>query len=271
MQDTFVNYRGYRWLWANLVLLIVIIVAYLSYVPVGGHNGGTLIGYILGGIATAGIAYLMWFGVRKRAYRTSSNTLQGCLAAHIWLGLALTFIVPLHAGFQFGCNVHTVAYLLMVVVIGSGVWGAINYSTLAREIESHRGGGSVRTLIAQLEVLSRDLDGLCKGKSDAFLKLAQATDVPFNPSYWGLLRSPAPESVERETAAKLIAATPEGERDDGLKVLSLANKKRDLIRRISHEVKMFFKMRLWLLLHLPVSLALVVAVVIHIFSVFFNW
>lgn len=269
--ETFVNYRRYRWLWLNLALVVVLIILYLLDEPVGGRNGGTILGYTYGAIATAGILYLMWFGVRKRSYSGGGGTLKGWLSAHIWLGLALTIIVPLHAGFSFGLNVHTGAYVAMVATVLSGIWGAFNYASLAAQVQSHRGGGSMKKLLEQLYLVSRDLSQRGQDRSDHFQRLLQRADFDFQPSVWRALFGTPPAQIDREQGGRLVADLPSGEQEEGLKVLDLANRKRQLAGRILNEAVVMAKLRLWLYLHLPISIGLLVLLAIHIFTVFWYW
>ena len=39
-------------------------------------------------------------------------------------------MATLHAAFQVGWNVHTLAYVLMLLVIASGIYGVVNYARL---------------------------------------------------------------------------------------------------------------------------------------------
>ena len=66
----------------------------------------------------------MLLGVRKRRYRSGTGSLQGWTSAHVYIGTSLLVIVTLHTAFEFGWNVHTAAYALMVLVIDSGFIGA---------------------------------------------------------------------------------------------------------------------------------------------------
>lgn len=266
---SFYDYKHYRWFWINLIFLGALVAVYLWDSPVHGARGDTTLGYTYGAIATAGILYLMWFGIRKRSYQASATTLKGCLSAHVWLGIALLVIVPLHAGFKFGLNVHTLAYALMATVIVSGIWGALNYKTLANQIKSHRGGGTVPKLLSQLYLLNSDIQNAAKGKSDAFQNLVRTTDFEFHPSILRALFSAHPAQIAKEQSAELLAQLPANEQADGLKILSLINKKSALAADILHEVAILTKLRAWLFIHVPVSIALVVAVAIHIFSVFY--
>lgn len=267
--ETFYNYKSYRWLWINLGLLTGFSVAYLLDNPVGGRNGGTMLGYGLGIFAALGILYLMWYGIRKRSYHAKHTTLKGCLSAHVWLGITLLVIVPLHAGFSFGVNVHTLTYLLMVVVILSGVWGALKYVDSAPAIRSHRGGGTVKKLLAQIHLLSSDIEGLAKQKSDQYLKLLHTVDFKFTPSVTAGLCGKRPKLFDKEATAKLLANLVEKEYQDGIKLISLVNKKRDLACQVLEEVGTTTQLRIWLFLHLPLSFALLVALTIHIVSVLY--
>lgn len=267
--ETFFSHRKHLWLWINSVLVIASIAAYIAYDPIGGRNGGTVVGYALGGIGAAGIFYLLWYGIRKRSYHSSGSTLKGTLAAHVWLGVALAVIVPLHAGFQFGWNVHTLAYVLMVVVIVSGVWGAIYYVQLAPLIQSHRGGGTVKNMVEQIHMVTAEMETLAGQRSDDFLKLLEKVDVKFVARYWKLVCGKRVGVLEPQLLAPALGALPESEKKDGLTLVQLADKKRDLIARLQDELRTMMRLRAWLLIHLPVSLALLVVLLIHIFVVFY--
>lgn len=270
-QETFISYRGYRWLIITAVATIVSVVIYVINDPVGGRNGGTVIGYTYGTLATIGIIWLMSYGARKRAYHSALGTVQGWLSAHVWIGVGLLLLVPLHAGFSFGCNVHTLAYALMVVTIVSGIWGVINYSTLAARIESHRGGVTSKQILEQLQSLSTDIEGMCKNKSDEFVASAQRLDPGLSVGFFSLLRKQRFLHVDQKVAGEALTRIPESERDEALRVFSLIDQKCDLMTGLFAEARVKALLRLWLFIHVPVSFALCIALAIHILSVFFFW
>ena len=98
--DSILDYRGYRWLWIALVLSLGSLAAYIWHDPIGVPNGGSWLGYTLGTIAALLILWLLWFGVRKRRYKSASSSARGWLSAHIYLGASLILISLLHSGFQ---------------------------------------------------------------------------------------------------------------------------------------------------------------------------
>ena len=269
--ESFISYRNFRWLWANLIGLVILWAVYLWDEPVGGRNGGTVLGYTYGVLATAAILYLMWFGMRKRSHYAKHTTLKGCLAVHIWLGLMMLFLVPLHAGFSFGWNVHTLAYVIMVAVILSGIVGVVIYVRFPPKVLSHRGGGTTKTLLEQLNSLSREIDFLAKDRSDQFLRLLDLVDFIYAPSVRKAVVAHGVAAPDPKEIAKLISGLPKGESSEAHQLVALAAKKRGLVEKIEREVQLSVYFRSWLYLHLPLSFALLTAVAIHIFAVFYHW
>jgi hypothetical protein len=279
-RETFLSYRGYLWLWICVLSLTVLWGVYLVDNPLGGPNGGTVLGYTYGGIATAGILYLMYYGIRKRSFYAKVSTLKGTLSAHVWIGITLIFIVPLHSGFSFGLNVHTLAYVLMLITIFSGIWGVVMYERLPLDIRSQRGGGTMRVLLEQINALSADIVRLAgvdpaskssSPKSDAFLGMLQKIDFSYSPSLFRSLRATNPKAIDPKQAAGLMSSLAPAEQEDALKLIALVNRKRELVCRTQDEARALTWVRLWLFIHLPVSFGLVVALAVHIFSVFYYW
>jgi hypothetical protein len=270
-QETFISYKGYRWLVISLAVTAILSIIYFVDAPVGGRNGATVVGYTYGTLAALGIVWLMFYGVRKRSYSSSIGTVQGWLAAHVWIGIALLLIVPLHSGFSFHWNVHTLAYALMVVTILTGIWGMVNYARLSERIESHRGGGSNAAMLERIYACAADAEALCRGKSDAFLEVAHRLDFAFSPSIRLVLGMSAVPTVDHALAGELLAKVPEAERDECLRVVGLIDQKSDLATSLIEESRVKALLRAWLFLHVPASVALCGALAIHILSVFLFW
>jgi hypothetical protein len=271
MQESFISYRGYRWLVITVVAISICAVIYALDSPVGGRNGGTVVGYTFGTIAALGIGWLMLYGVRKRAYHSSLGSVQGWLSAHVWIGIGLLALVPLHAGFSFGWNVHTLTFLLMGVTIVSGMWGVINYATLASQIESHRGGVRTTEILEQLRALDANVKELCVGKSDALRSVAQRLNPSFALNLITLIRKPKLVHIDQRLAGEALAKLPEQEHEEALRLFGLLDQRCDLMNIVLEEARVKALLRLWLFIHVPASIALCVALAIHILSVFFFW
>lgn len=276
-RDTYLSYKGYKWLWICSAAVAFMWLIYGWHDPIGGPSGGSWLGYTYGVIATAGILFLMYYGIRKRSFYAKRTTLKGTLAAHVWIGVALILVVPLHSGFSFGWNVHTLAYVLMVIVIASGIWGVVMYAEQPAELRSQRGGGTPKQLLGQIRSLSEEIEELIGGTtetslmSDSFLKMLTSIDFMFEPSLKRALAGRNPKQIDRKQIAKLVAKLPKDEQETGLKLVGLVNKKRELVCRLQEEARAQTWVRLWLYIHLPISFALMAAVIIHILSVFYYW
>ena len=269
IEETFLSYKHYRWLWLHLLLLAVLIALYRWDEPIGGRSGNTVLGYSYGILAAAAILYLLWFGLRKRSHYSHLATLKSCLSVHVWLGLSLALIVPLHCAFQFGANVHSLAYLLMLGVIGSGIVGARIYLRLPTKIKSHRGGGTVKALVEEVHRLSQEIEWLARERSDEFLMVLEKVDFNFHPSMFKALLDRKPKEVPMKEVAALLSVLPDTERSDAFKVVAHANRKRQLVDQIQDEVRVMAIFRSWLYVHIPLSYGLVMAVAVHVFSVLY--
>jgi hypothetical protein len=269
--ETFISYKRFRWLWLTAVFLLLSSLVYVLDSPPGGRNGGTTVGYTLGVLSTVAIIWLMAYGLRKRAYSSKLGTVQGWLAAHVWIGIGLLLLVPLHAGFSFGINVHTLAYVAMVVTILSGIWGVANYAALSGKITAHRGGAKDSAIVEQIFALTDKLESLCVGKSEHFLSIFNRYDFTFSPGIRALIRAKDIPVVDHVAAGALIQEVAEPERDDAIALLGMLDQRADLARGLVEQMRLKALLKIWLYVHVPVSVVLCVALAIHILSVFFFW
>src|SRR3954467_4878201 len=165
--EGFLRHKGFRWLKIALFLCLGAALAY-GLVDVQPHrNGGSWIGYTLGTIATLLILWLTMLGLRKRAMTRGRWSLKGWTSAHVYLGLSLIVVATLHTGFQFGWNVHSLAYLLMLLVIASGIWGVAAYATLPEALSNSRSEMTRPQMIDAVVKLDRQLQAAAQPLADA--------------------------------------------------------------------------------------------------------
>ena len=119
--------------------------------------------------------------------------MQGWASAHVYLGTALFLVATLHSGIQVGWNVHTLAYVLMCVVIASGLFGLYHYLHNPTLIAQNREGGTRGALFAELFELAASgqlsnaavlapANGVNAGTSMLMAgRLSRATTVTSNP------------------------------------------------------------------------------------------
>jgi len=257
---------------------VVVIALYVFEEPRVAPNGGTFLGYTLGVIALLIIIFLIIFGIRKRNYKSNLGDLKHWLSAHVWFGLALVVIATLHTGFQFGFNIHTVAYVLMMLVVVSGIWGVymyLNYPPLLSDLLNSK------TIVQQGEVLIA-IDQSAYQMLGTLSDLDEATRVRIE----DLLNAAANEPIILQwsdrlktdvTKTKTYFAMQELESLFLTGEVSVRNLSLAMVKRVNHlqQIRDFIQLKtlmsFWLLFHVPISIGLLAALTAHIFSVFYYW
>ncbi len=273
MIQTFLNQRRFFWFWACFAAVVVLGVIYWLNHPIGGRNGGTFLGFTYGGICTAGMSFLMYYGIRKRyAYRTGSSTLKTWLGLHVWVGLGLCIVVPMHSGFKVEWNLHSAPYLLMVLTVLSGLWGAYAYLRYPPEMTGRREGLSIRGSVDQINALSSELLALAKNKSQAFVAAQAKLHAPIQPTFGTLLLARRLRTFNKQALSAILGTLPQAEYQAGLKMTEIASLRIAIANRLIGEASVAAQMRVWLFLHVPLSVACFVAMLAHIFWVlFYRW
>lgn len=292
MHESILAYRKRRYLWAAVIVAGLAVAAFWYHDPQEPPNGGTVLGYTLGTIAALLIVLLTWFGVRKRRYASTAGTVQGWLSAHVYLGLALPVIVLLHAGFQFGWNVHTLAFVLMVLVIASGLYGVFIYMRYPERMSENRGGASRPELFDQLEDLDNRSRRAAETLPEDFRELVASgiSRTQLGNTLWTRLRgkdnsrvlliadgqtrvvdNPGQEAAldwladQQSRASDADSAATIGE------LSALLRNKRALLRQLREDLRLQAKMEIWLYLHVPLTAGLLMALAAHILTVFIYW
>lgn len=269
-------YARYRYLKLAAALTVAVIALYAWDRPPNGPYGGTWLGYGLGTFGALLIFWLLWFGVRKRQFGSTSGTLQGWLSAHVYFGTALIVIATLHAAFKFGWNVHTLAYALMLGVIFSGFFGVYAYLRYPRIMTDNLGEDTLELLLIKIADLDKQARRLSLSLPDSIsgLVLASAQGTTIGGSWWRQLRGSAPGCP---TEAAVIGVQNIGRKLIGEQaktnhqLYTLLLKKRELVARARGDVKLKAWLDIWLYVHVPLSIALFAALTAHIISVFFYW
>lgn len=295
MHESFLRHKGWRYLKAAAVLCAIAVLLYAWHDPMDGPNGGTWLGYTLGTLGALMIVWLAWLGVRKRRYG-GYGTVKSWVSAHVYFGLALLVIATLHTGFQFGANIHTLAYVLMVLVIGSGVYGIVAYARYPRVITENRAQATREAWLDEVLELNeraikladevspdvhrlvlRSAERLQLGGSwrEQLLGARESATTPEVGAITEILRKRL-GAVERSEAEDVIVLTDSrimrSERDPGLErlkqLLELLMRRNELAARINRDIQAHARMQAWLYLHVPLTAALLAALAAHIVSVF---
>ncbi|MES2699788.1 MAG: hypothetical protein V4647_09280 [Pseudomonadota bacterium] len=268
--EGFLVHKRMRWLKVATVLCLAAIVAY-AFIDVDPRpNGGTWYGYTLGTIGAGLIVWLALLGIRKRRMNPGVWSLKAWTSAHVYLGLSLIVIATLHTGFQFGWNVHTLAYTLMMLVIASGVYGIVVYALLPARLSNNRREMTKSQMLDALDALDRQLESAAQplGREESDLVIGALQQDPFAGGLAmrlsGRLRNC--RTADAIDGLGLMADTPDEQR-----VLALLTRRRAQLDQIRRHLRLKAMLEVWLFVHVPLTIALLGALTAHIVSVFYYW
>ncbi len=274
--EGFLRHKGFRWAFVATGLSVAAVGVYffvalqLSEPP----NGGSWIGYTLGTISAGLIVWLACLGIRKRAVSDGHYSLKAWVSAHVYLGLSLTVLATLHTGFQFGWNIHTLAYGLMMLVIASGGLGIWAYSVLPHRLSANRGEvtrrqmlDNVASLDAQLQEAAQPLDRAC-----AAIVRHSIEDTEIGGGFWQRLTGNYSHCANKQALGSLRNLPDSGPDSEILaKIETLMTQKADALALARRQMRITALLEAWLFVHIPATFALLAALIAHIVSVFAYW
>jgi hypothetical protein len=282
-------YRGARYLWWSLGLMVGSCILYFTQGDTQPPNGGTWQGYVLGTVGALLIVWLTLLGVRKRRYSSTLGTVQGWTSAHVYLGFSLLVIATLHAGVQVGWNLHTLAYVLMWVVILSGLFGLFTYMNHPQLISKNREGGGRAELFAELFELDRSARTIA-GRCASDIAIAVDSSIERTTLGGGIYSQlfsrddsyfirgegkPVPNTDQQQVVdfvgQRLPRAAKGAEAASLQQLIVLLCRRQAVLRRIRRDVRLHGWLKIWLYFHVPVTIALLIALVLHILVTFFYW
>jgi hypothetical protein len=277
------------WLWLCLVVVVLSALAYISNASHTTPRGGTPLGLTFGASALACMIFAALLSLRKRFPIWRIGRTRLWMKAHLWLGFLALPLVLFHAAFQARGPLTAVLLSLTVVVVTSGVFGAylqhtlpskifreIPYETiydqigvireqLASEAAQHaanvtqmlapaRGAGAtvVLTMLTVPEL----------GKEVAAFDLFQRSQIE---PYLKADRGPAAKMAlhDRNTAHQEFenfrALFPQTASPPITALEDVCEEKRQL----DDQIRLHHWLHSWLLVHLPISAALLLLAIVH--------
>ena len=228
------------------------------------------------------------------------GSVSAWVSAHVYLGVLLALVATLHTGFQFAWNVHTLAYVLMMIVIGSGLLGIFCYSNYPSQISQLRDGQTREDMINEIMELNEKAVGLADAVDpqfhDSILQAvhtmslggglwrqlkghgrARSSEIDFIEARLGQSNDEGQEDNDMESTTAFMASSvlqqdkiSEGERLRQL--IDVVGRRNVLLDRVNAMITRQARMRAWLfLVHIPVSVGLLAALLAHVVSVFLYW
>ena len=286
------KYRNARYLWWALGLMLASIALYVTQGGYRPPSGGTWQGYTLGTVGALLIVWLSLLGVRKRSYKSSMGSVAGWTSAHIYLGATLILVATLHCAGQFGWNVHTLAYVLMIIVIFSGFIGVYTYINLPTQLAANSSGGGRAELFAELYEINKRLLALAQ-RADLTIQTAVSSSIERTVIGGGVIAQLFGVDNSRfvreaGTASQMVANAdqqaaidfvgkrlPRADRASEVPQLQqlviFMSRRQSVLRRIRRDIRLSGWLQFWLYIHVPVTIALLVALVLHIVVTFLYW
>jgi hypothetical protein len=274
------------WVIATVALAIVSTVAYIVYAveTPSGPRGGSAMGLTFGIVGYGLMLYAGLLGARKQVPTWRIGRAQTWMRGHLWLGLLSLLLILFHGGFAFRGPLTLVLMLLFFIVIGSGILGAaiqhyvpslitsrVPLETIYEEIPHVR--AQLREEADQLAAgICGPLDGAVQPAAvqTTLVEIEHDDRERFREVY---LRKVRPYLVDPETLdAELGDSLRSEETFDALRRL-LAEPVHGVLddleniceeeRQLSRQIRIYRWLHAWLLVHVPLSIALLVLGGIH--------
>ena len=116
-----------KWLIASLIIFVVATAVYVPYAAESpyGPSGASGIGLTFGIVGFAFMVFAGLLGARKRFPVWRVGRAQAWMRGHLWLGVLSLPLILFHGGFRFGGPLTAALMVLLIVVVISGVFGAV--------------------------------------------------------------------------------------------------------------------------------------------------
>lgn len=274
--DGYLRHSGYYWLKVASAISLIASIAYMLIDANPRPNGGTPYGYFLGTVSVLIILWLTALGVRKRNISRGKYSLKAWTSAHVYLGLSLIVLATLHTGFQFGWNVHTLAYVTMMVVIGTGIFGIVAYARLPQAMSSNRGELTQPQMLINIGSIDRQLHDASQPLDRHHSDIVRMS-MEDSPVGGGVLRRLKGDEAACGTTRALNALNEEvkaaGPLADKrlLQIIGLLERKAAALGVARRHVRIRTLLEIWLYIHVPATFLLIAALIAHIISVFYYW
>lgn len=277
------------WGIASAVILAVAVVGYVPY-AMGSRppSGGSLLGLTYGIVGFGFMVVVTLLALRKKFPIWRIGRTQSWMRGHLWLGALTLPIILLHAGFLLGHGLTSLLMWLFVVVYASGVFGAWLQHTMPRRILRDVPMETIYDQIAQVrEQLLDEADTVVAAASGSLqvevpvaasgavalasvMRVAADDTAPLREFYVsemrGFVQAPsrhhplAAETIAAARFSRLRALMPPPVAGAIADLESICEEERQLLR----QEKMHRLLHGWLVVHVPLSFALMVLAIVHI-------
>jgi hypothetical protein len=254
-----------------LILLVISFLVYVWYAATqpGGPRGGTALGLTFGIVGYFLMLFEGFLGARKKVPIWRLGKAQSWMRGHLWLGLLTLPLILFHAGFAMRGPLTFVLMMLFFAVYASGIFGAalqhylptmilkrVPMETIYEEIPHIR-----EQLRQEAEDLVNTLEAMDVEHDDKvrFREAYKSTIRPFleAPSQEGVALADDQRSV---TIFESLRRTVPAELHPALGDLEGICEEE---RQLNRQRKMYHWLHVWLVVHVPLSIVLLVLGGVH--------
>ncbi len=265
---------------------------YITDAPrhLNGPSGSTLVGFSLGSVALAIMLFCTALSLKRKVPHWRTGKAATWLRGHIWLGLLTCLLVGLHAAFKLGGPMTTLLWVLLVLVTLSGLLGLLIQQFVPRLLLHSVPG---ETIAQQLQRRLSDLPSLAERVVVQFAGALDTVAPPWNEHSDVPAKPPAGgEPIRRfylDHLSKYLAGREGGDLDDAHRAENLFSALHTMTPAHAHagiaELNSICRLRrdlcrqrrlmgvlfAWLIIHVPLSWALLVLVIAHALTALRFW
>jgi hypothetical protein len=281
-----------KWLAVSLVILGVGSAVYVFYSTrsPAGPSGGSAVGLTFGIVGSAFMVFAGLLAARKKLPVWRLGRAQSWMRGHLWLGLLSLPMILFHGGFRFGGPLTSVLMILLILVVASGLFGAalqhympnvmtaeVQKETIFEQIDHVRAGmiADADALVASTAGSDESADVKRAARSKNAVQTVALTQEaaaalssfyvremrPFLQNDGGERHALADTSSARAIFVELRTLLP-AETHDAVKNLEDICEEERQLRR---QTRLHHWLHGWLMLHIPLSFALLLLGCVHAF------
>lgn len=281
--------RSHRpWLTASCWILAAAIATYGVYaIRAQRVGGGTPVGLAFG---VAGFGFMLFagaLGIRKRFPIWRIGRAQHWMRGHLWLGTLALPILFLHAGFHFGGALTSTLMVMLIVVVASGLLGAYLQHTLParmmREVQfetiydqiGHIRSGLVAEARERVQSVAEEMApgrgagatvvltyiGAVPGINAELKEFTETFAEQIEP--WLENKARRSPLSDRGQSAQLFEELHHLMPERAWKIVDALEEICEEKRQLDRQVVLHRALHAWLLVHIPLSIALIVLGFVH--------
>lgn len=279
--------RSHRiWAIATTLLLVVASLLYIVYARTwpGGPSGRTWPGMLFGVVSALLMFFAGLLAIRKKTIRLRVGTVSWWLKSHIWLSLLSVPLVFFHAAFRWGGTLELLLWLLLALVVASGMVGLVLQNLLPRTMKLQLSSEVIQDQLAEVcyrLVLHTDekITERCQsGAMEAALRRTpdQVISPETDPKCWlagfyldtvrpflsmgSSIGSPLSSTQQAQLTFERVRSVLPFESHATVELMEESCQER---RRLAQQERLYGWLHGWLKFHVPCSIALMVFIVVH--------